>query len=391
MGLTFNLRLTLKIGGVPPTAADALLIRSAQILTRRPALAESLARHLSALGMTVMSDDRDRAAELAGRADVVIADAGSYKDYLRLYADSDNWARPALVIVASAAEAESISRSVSASTIVSKPVHRDALYEALSNAIGERPSVDGKAPPPVTAETLCGGHVLLVEDEPVNAAVAQGYLSALGCTSVWVEEGPEAIARSAAERFDLILMDLSMPVMDGFATTALIRQREGAGRRVPIIALTAHDAVNYRNLCIDAGMDDLLSKPYTLDECAELLRRWIDRKADRPASEATSRTARDALSSVDPAAVASLRNLRSGKQVDLYSQLVDLFRAASAKSMSELQRALATNDFNAAADICHKLGVQCRQRRRAGLREKCSPAVPGVHRGRRAGSAAAAQ
>jgi CheY-like chemotaxis protein len=126
----------------------------------------------------------------------------------------------------------------------------------------------------------------------------------------------------------------------------LIRQREGAGRRVPIIALTAHDAANYRNLCIDAGMDDLLSKPYTLEECADLLRRWI---------ETPSRSDRGALSSVDPTAVASLRNLRSGRQVDLYSQLVDLFRAASAKSMSELQRALASGDFKAAADICHKL------------------------------------
>ena len=117
--------------------------------------------------------------------------------------------------------------------------------------------------------------MLLVEDEPVNAAVAEGYLSELGCTCVWVETGPEAIARSAAERFDLILMDLSMPTMDGFATTALIRQREGSVRRVPIVALTAHDAAGYRETCIEAGMDDLLSKPYTLPECAQLLRRWI--------------------------------------------------------------------------------------------------------------------
>jgi signal transduction histidine kinase/CheY-like chemotaxis protein len=345
-GSTFKLRLTLKAGtGTGREARTPFAARRAQILTRRSALAESLARHLSALGMTVLSDEGNRNSRLAGREDVVIADAGSCKDYLRLYADSENRTRPALIIVASAAEAESISQSVSAGTTVLKPVNRDALHEALSNAIGAPSAADGKAPRSAAAENICG-HVLLVEDEPVNAAVAQGYLSALGCTSVWVEEGPEAIARSAAERFDLILMDLSMPVMDGFATTALIRQREGAGRRVPIIALTAHDAANYRNLCIDAGMDDLLSKPYTLEECADLLRRWI---------ETPSQSDRDALSSVDSTAVASLRNLRSGRQIDLYSQLVDLFRAASAKSMSELQRALASSDFKAAADICHKL------------------------------------
>ena len=194
-----------------------------------------------------------------------------------------------------------------------------------------------------------------MEDEPVNAAVAQGYLSALGCTSVWVETGPEAIARSAAERFDLILMDLSMPTMDGFATTALIRQREGTGRRVPIVALTAHDAVNYRGTCLNAGMDDLLSKPYTLEECAQLLRRWIGGTAGGPAGETALRRNRDARASVDPAAVAGLRNLRPGKHVDLYSTLVDLFRAASTKSLAELRGALAIDDLKAAADVCHKL------------------------------------
>jgi len=260
--------------------------------------------------------------------------------------------------VASPAEADisGLGRVISASAFVSKPVHRDALYEALSAAIGAPFAADAKAAPsPAMAETIGGGHVLLVEDEPVNAAVAQGYLSALGCTSVWVEEGPEAIARSSAERFDLILMDLSMPIMDGFATAALIRQREGAGRRVPIVALTAHDAANYRGICLNAGMDDLLTKPYTLDECAQLLRRWIGGKTDRPAGEMELRPGRDALSSVDPSAVASLRNLRPGTQAGLYSKLVGLFRVSSSKSLAELRAALAAGDFKTAGAICHKL------------------------------------
>ena len=70
--------------------------------------------------------------------------------------------------------------------------------------------------------------MLLVEDEAVNAAVAEGYLEALGCTATWVTSGAEAVACAAAEHFDLILMDLSMPGMDGFATTALIRRQESA-------------------------------------------------------------------------------------------------------------------------------------------------------------------
>jgi signal transduction histidine kinase/ligand-binding sensor domain-containing protein/CheY-like chemotaxis protein/HPt (histidine-containing phosphotransfer) domain-containing protein len=358
VGSTFKLCLPLKVEDESGRQAPAPLpLRRAYILTRRPALAESLARHVSALGLTVLHHDRDRSAHTAGREDVVIVDVGSYADYLRSYADSDRGSHPALVAVASDSEvdAKDLGRIVSPGAIVSKPVHRDALYDALAIAMGEPPLAEAKAPSPASSETIRGGHVLLVEDEPVNAAVAQGYLSALDCTCVWVEDGPQAIARSAAERFDLILMDLSMPTMDGFATTALIRQREGAGRRVPIIALTAHDAVNYRGACIDAGMDDLLTKPYTLEECTQLLRRWIGSSVDRPVSETALRPSRDSLSSVDATTVASLRNLRPNNHVDLYSKLVDLFRVASAQSLTELRGALTGSDYKAAGAICHKL------------------------------------
>jgi signal transduction histidine kinase/ligand-binding sensor domain-containing protein/CheY-like chemotaxis protein/HPt (histidine-containing phosphotransfer) domain-containing protein len=358
-GSTFKLSLPLKVGAESGRQEPAPLPpRRVHIVTRRPALAESLARHVSALGLTALSDDRDRAAQAASREDVVIVDAGNYQDYLRSNAEGARRPRPALIVVASPAEVEAtgVGRMSGASIIISKPVHRDALYEALSTAMGVPLSAaDAKTLPSAATDAVSGGHVLLVEDEPVNAAVAQGYLSALGCTSVWVEEGPEAVARSTAERFDLILMDLSMPGMDGFAATALIRQREGADRRVPIVALTAHDTANYRGICLNAGMDDLLTKPYTLDECAQLLRRWIGSKTDRPAEETEPRPSRGALSSVDPTAVAGLRNLRAGKHVDLYSKLVDLFRVSSSKSLAELRAALAAGDFSAAAAVCHKL------------------------------------
>jgi CheY-like chemotaxis protein len=210
--------------------------------------------------------------------------------------------------------------------------------------------------------------VLLVEDEPVNAAVAEGYLAALGCTSVWVESGTEAVARTAAERFDLILMDLNMPGLDGFATSALIRQQQGRAadgdgkRRIPIVALTAHDAAHYREKCIAAGLDDILSKPYTLDHCARLLRRWLISREPAPRVRAGfAKTAADAgvdpasLASVDASAVAALRELRTSGHADLYSKLVELFRASSTQSLAQLSDALARDDLTAAAAECHKL------------------------------------
>jgi CheY-like chemotaxis protein len=196
----------------------------------------------------------------------------------------------ALVIVASSAvvQARHLERRVRPEAIVLKPVRREALYEALAIATGATPAATAVAALLKTGESSLGGHVLLVEDEPVNAEVAQGYLAVLGCTSVWVKDGPEAIARNAAEDFDLILMDLSMPGMDGFATTALIRQQPGAAGTVPIVALTAHDTVGYRDTCLQAGMDDMLSKPCTLEEYEQVLRRLIARAAQARASSARS-------------------------------------------------------------------------------------------------------
>jgi CheY-like chemotaxis protein len=159
---------------------------------------------------------------------------------------------------------------------------------------------------------------------------------------VWVKRGNDAVVRAASERFDLVLMDLNMPDMDGFTATKLIRQREGRGIRVPIVAVTAHDANSYREKCLHADMDDILTKPYTLEDCTRLLKRWLERKSEP-------------LASIDSNAVASLRKLRSGSHADLYSRLVELFRSASTESVAQLRTAMAAKDLAAAAGVCHKL------------------------------------
>ncbi|MDE2448888.1 MAG: response regulator [Gammaproteobacteria bacterium] len=229
-----------------------------------------------------------------------------------------------------------------------------------------------------TATGAIGAHVLLVEDEPVNAAVAQGYLEALGCTSVWTKDGAEALARSAAERFDLILMDINMPAFDGYQTAKLIRERAGTGRRVPIIALTAHTPSQVRERCEAAGIDDVLSKPYTPEDCEKLLRRWVPRdRVPRGAVQAGGNSgvqiaaepresppkADDAraippagdLSKLDKATVVRLRGSGAPGRPNLYARLAGLFRAGSTSALEELQTALRGGDLAAARATCHKL------------------------------------
>jgi signal transduction histidine kinase/ligand-binding sensor domain-containing protein/CheY-like chemotaxis protein/HPt (histidine-containing phosphotransfer) domain-containing protein len=353
--LSFPLQVDSAVSLSEPTGLPSGRVR---IVTRRPTLAESLARHASLLGLTVVSDIDDAEKE-TDCDDVVIVDASSRQDFLKDTLAKPHSSRPALVVVATAAQIEALDLRVllHEKAIVLKPVHRIALQEALAVALGVPLSADARACEVATGGPQLKGHVLLVEDEPVNAAVAQGYLEALGCTSVWVQNGAEAVARGGAEHFDLILMDLNMPGMDGFATAALVRQREQGGPRVPIVALTAHDAASYRERVLKAGMDDILSKPYALEDCTRLLQRWLMRADALSVSNAatSAKPAVGTLASIDAAAVETLRKLRADKHADLYSKLVELFRAGSADSLAKLRAALHSGDLPAAAAVCHKL------------------------------------
>jgi signal transduction histidine kinase/ligand-binding sensor domain-containing protein/CheY-like chemotaxis protein/HPt (histidine-containing phosphotransfer) domain-containing protein len=397
MGSTFRVSLALRTSDAEPAAHAPLMQRSVRILSRRPALAQSLARHASRLGLTVIGDGGPPGAgdpprpgnpqipgdpqvpgnpPRPGDEECVIADLGTHEAFIRSVAESADRPRTPLVIVGTAAQihALGIDFPVDPDLVVAKPVQRDALHQAISAAASPRTPVMNGAAIPTSNLPAFAGHVLLVEDEPVNAAVAQGYLAELGCTSVWVESGAEAIARSATERFDLVMMDLNMPTMDGFATTTLMRQREAGQRRVPIVALTAHDAGSHRDHCLRNGMDDLMSKPYTLQQCAQLLDRWLERAAAptrEPAAAAMGMEMPDLalaatkandlssgpalLSLVDATAVAGLRKVRSGGPVDLYSKLVELFKVGSAAAIAQLDAALLVEDLKTAGAVCHKL------------------------------------
>jgi CheY-like chemotaxis protein len=121
--------------------------------------------------------------------------------------------------------------------------------------------------------------ILLVEDNTVNQEVGMAMLEALGYHAVLAVNGIEALAQLAGQHFDLILMDCQMPEMDGFEATAAIRALPHNGH-VPIIAMTAHATKSDQDLCLQAGMDDYLSKPINALEMLVLVERLAD-VADR--------------------------------------------------------------------------------------------------------------
>jgi two-component system sensor histidine kinase/response regulator len=120
-----------------------------------------------------------------------------------------------------------------------------------------------------------GHHILLAEDNVVNQKVACRILEKLGLRVDVAGDGQAAFAAWQTGRYDLILMDCQMPIMDGYETTRKIRQHETADKHIPIIALTAHAMKGADNECRAAGMDDYLSKPIDRDQLQKSLTRWL--------------------------------------------------------------------------------------------------------------------
>jgi len=120
-----------------------------------------------------------------------------------------------------------------------------------------------------------GKKILIAEDYFVNQEVTQDILELMEFTVDVAENGREALEKYEQSSYDAILMDVQMPEMDGFQTTAEIRKKEKDGRRTPIIALTANAMSGDREKCLEAGMDDYLSKPIEATKLEEILKKYI--------------------------------------------------------------------------------------------------------------------
>ena len=162
---------------------------------------------------------------------------------------------------------------------LSKPILRTELLKALrpgdsGEASGGGNGNEGPMQKPFSPG-FAGRRILLVEDNEVNQEVGKAMLESLGCSVEVASNGNECLERIAGAAYDVILMDCQMPELDGYEATMIIRQQESGSSRIPILALTAHAMEGDRDVCLAAGMDDYLSKPFTVQQLVEALNRLI--------------------------------------------------------------------------------------------------------------------
>ena len=225
-----------------------------------------------------------------------------------------------------------------------KPVDKQELCDLLLRLEGATSSAGEPQRPAShfqpTGKTLS---ILVAEDNLVNQKLAMRMLEKLGHDVVLARDGEEAVRLSGQQRFDLVLMDVQMPNMDGMAATAAIREREAAeGGHLPIVALTAHALKGDLERCLEAGMDAYLSKPLRIKELTSTLESFSSPAAEREAPAQAQSDWQKAL-------------LRLGGDEDLLFELAELFLDTAPDRLASLSAAVAERNPMAIQLHAHSL------------------------------------
>jgi CheY-like chemotaxis protein/HPt (histidine-containing phosphotransfer) domain-containing protein len=247
-----------------------------------------------------------------------------------------------------------------------KPIKPSELLDVIVDLFGMKlPSAEElQAVPPAAARPL---RVLLAEDSPVNQRLAVGLLELHGHKTTVAGNGREAVAAldvpAGAEcPFDLVLMDLQMPEMDGLQATAAIRAREeGTGRHVPIIALTAHAMKSDRDRCLAAGMDAYVSKPIRTRDLFAAMAEILPADAGAGAQPAAERS-RPSMAATDdwPPAISGPVDWEAalaaaGGDRGLLAQVSAAFLDESPRRLADMRRAIDVKDFPLLRRSAHTL------------------------------------
>ena len=325
-----------------------------------PATKAALHRYLRSAGLTVVAPGE------AITPGLVIADAASLKGQ----------ARSPAPVICMAEYGESAPQALQDAGMVDlvlvQPLRRRELFAALSQVASGGPiseALDAASRPESEAlPSFAGRRLLVADDSAVNREVASEALSRLGCHVTLVNDGREAVEAVATEPFDLVLMDASMPEMDGYEATIDIRKAEknADAVRLPIVALTAHVVGSAADRWREAGMDGMLSKPFTLASLAAKLGEFLEPSAPvaeapaavaapEPRPQTATLTPQSASELLDPQVTGELARLAASGKSDFVARVRRLYRENAPEAVKQLISACVAGDADSAARAAHAL------------------------------------
>jgi CheY-like chemotaxis protein len=200
----------------------------------------------------------------------------------------------------------------------------------------------------IDTKSLTGKRILVTDDNEMNRLVAATLLEAYGAIIGEARNGEEAVEKIKENKYDLVLMDVQMPVMDGFEATTVIRNT--ISKDLPIIALTAF-AIKGDNLkCFEAGMNDYLSKPFDESQLLHIVSKWISKNSSKMEMQPA----------IVPAPLAQLYNLKKLNEISkgndaFVKKMVALFCDQTPASVTEMKEAYANNDFIKLKAVAHRI------------------------------------
>ncbi len=376
-GSTFHFTVQLEVQPGAPrrrrTIPDSLLGKTVLVVDDNATSRKILSESLQGYGLKTETAETaaDALANLKHRAepvDLVVMDwmmpGMDGIEALRQMKSDPELARLPVILMTAFGREEVVSQAeaVGVDAFLIKPIKQSVLYDVMMNVFGETVEcIDQMATSSEPLAGLHGARVLLVEDNLINRQVASEILACAGIEVDQATDGREAVDLVERKLYDAVLMDVQMPGMDGYQATHHIRKILEL-TELPIIAMTAHAMKGDREKCIQAGMDDYITKPINTEMLYTLLSRYVTRSAPGPAQQ---RPAGRGIPARAPRTASSFPSLpgidvagglaRIGHNEKLFAELIETFARKYAGFSKELRDAIRSSEARSALPDIHAL------------------------------------
>jgi len=375
-GSNFHFTMNLQKQVDQPTQKAAEVLENLRVLTVTPnaKVAESLREHLLSWRMEERTTTSAEAALHALREAAsggtpysatimdVAANDMTPEDFAAAVQSETGSAGTYVILLGNASDRLTLERSSDAgfTSCLTKPAKSSELYDRLSNAVisSSRVAIAAKAGVPSTARRGANDkplRVLVVDDNEINRKLAGILLQQLGATIKEADNGVAAVEACRKNKFDIILMDVHMPVMDGIEATGLIRELQKHGPRTPIVALTANALSGDREGYLSSGMDDYLAKPLNEKALLDAIARWCGTSSPTPAAAAAAAEPQQAATAKLPVIDAKLGVERAFGQADVWRTILDMLVKDLPASMASIESAFTDQNLEDLRKAAHKL------------------------------------